>query len=288
MHYGKVFLSALGRLEEMAPGITGADLRVKNGSSRTALMASLGLRSEASQRDPRGDDRANRKDLGAGRGDILPPPTWCGEWHFCRFAGDYRCANTFSPLAGKEGSRLLDMVSEVTPDIVNRERAAYKVNLTKGHWSVTLNEDSPNVVKYLLEPAAGGKHKPIDNKWVLFGDRLSGPIDLEFETFGFPSEEGAAAAATAEVESTRTALPVGVCRPSFIDRVDFADPTGVKFKVDGVEASVVPLEQRGLSPGSCVLLLIEADIGVGNHSLTVEPLRDGQPYVAISHILYPA
>ena len=286
MHYAKAFLSALGRLEEMTPGITAADLPAKDDTSRAALMASLGLWNEASRGDPRGDDGVSVNDLGEGQGDALPPPTWCGEWHFCHFAGDYRCANTFFPLAGKEGFRLLDMVSEVTPGILNRERALYNVNPTEGHWAVTLNEDNPVVIKYLVGPAAGGKHKPIDKKWVLVGDRLSGPIDLEFETVGFPSEEREAAAATAAEESTRTALRVGVCRPSFIDRIDFADSTGVKFKVDGVEASVVPLEHRGLSRGSCVLL--EADIGVGKHSLTVEPLRDGQPYVAISHILYPA
>ncbi|CAM9497882.1 unnamed protein product, partial [Laminaria digitata] len=42
MHYAEVFLSALGRLEDVAPGVTGAELREKDTDSRTDLETSLG------------------------------------------------------------------------------------------------------------------------------------------------------------------------------------------------------------------------------------------------------
>ena len=42
MHYAEVFLSALGRLEVVAPGVTGAELREKDSASRTDLGTSLG------------------------------------------------------------------------------------------------------------------------------------------------------------------------------------------------------------------------------------------------------
>lgn len=45
-------------------------------------------------------------------------------------------------------------------------------------------------------------------------------------------------------------------------------------------------QQYGLYPGSCVLL--NADVGVGRHTVRVEPLKAGEPFVAISHVLYPA
>lgn len=291
MNYGKAFLKALDRLEEVAPGITPNELRAKDGPSRTALGASLGLGSEALREDRReedgvrisGDVLTSGDEMGAGRGVILPPPSWCGGWHFCDFAGDYRCANTLFPLAGKKGFRLLDMLSERLPPVNNLERTKYVIEPTEGHWAVTINEEKPAVIEYLSASAPKGKHKPIDKKWVLVGNRLSGPIEFEFETMGSPQQGGAT---KAKGDLGRGNSRVGVCRPSFIARVDFADPAGVRLSVDGMEASVIPLEHRGLSSGSCVLL--DVDVGVGKHNITVEPLRDGKPYVAISHILYPA
>ena len=78
-----------------------------------------------------------------------------------------------------------------------------------------------------------------------------------------------------------------VCRPDFIDRVELDDKAGVRYSVDGVETSPVGLvSQYGLHKGSCVLLA--AEVGVGRHTLAVEPLKTGKPFVAISHVLYPA
>ena len=78
-----------------------------------------------------------------------------------------------------------------------------------------------------------------------------------------------------------------VCRPDFIDRVKLNDKAGVRYSVDGVETSPVGLvSEHGLHEGSCVLLA--AEIGPGRHTLAVEPLKKGKPFVAISHILYPA
>lgn len=282
MNYGKAFLKALDRLEEVAPGITPNELRAKDGPSRTALGASLGLGSEALREDRREkDERSSGDEMGAGRGVILPPPSWCGGWQFCDFAGDYRCANTFFPLTGKKGFRLLDMLSERFPAVKNLERTKYVEEPTEGHWAVTINEEKASIIEYLSASAPKGKHKPIDKKWVLVGNRLSGPIEFEFETIGSPQLEG-----ESKGDLGRGNSRVGVCRPSFIARVDFADPAAVTLSVDGMAASVIPLEHRGLSNGSCVLL--DVHVGVGKHNITVEPLRDGKPYVAISHILYPA
>lgn len=77
-----------------------------------------------------------------------------------------------------------------------------------------------------------------------------------------------------------------VCRPDFIDRVDFADAAAVRFSVDGVATTVVPPEENGLVTTSCSLLA--AEIGPGRHRLRVEPLKEGEPFVAISHVIYPA
>lgn len=60
----------------------------------------------------------------------------------------------------------------------------------------------------------------------------------------------------------------------------------VRFSVDGEQVSVVELAQYGLHEQSCVLL--GAEVGVGRHTVTVEPLDAGERYVAISHVLYPA
>lgn len=79
---------------------------------------------------------------------------------------------------------------------------------------------------------------------------------------------------------------VAVCKPDFIDRVRFDDEKGVRFSVDGVITSVVPGGGGHLATKSCALLA--AEIGPGLHRLTVEPLRKGEPLVAISHVIYPA
>lgn len=118
--------------------------------------------------------------------------------------------------------------------------------------------------------APEGFHKPIDAKWVLVGDKSSGPIEFEFVTAG------------AEAADSR----VVVCRPDFIARVEFEDPGGVRFSIDGVVTSVVPAESDGISTKSCSVLT--AGIAPGRHRLTVEPLRRGEPFVAISHVIYPA
>lgn len=79
---------------------------------------------------------------------------------------------------------------------------------------------------------------------------------------------------------------VVVCKPDFIDRQDFTNSTQVRFHVDGVEAPAEDLWQGFMMPGSCVTL--EAEVGVGRHKVTVESLESGAPYVAVSHLLYPA
>lgn len=45
-------------------------------------------------------------------------------------------------------------------------------------------------------------------------------------------------------------------------------------------------QQYGMHNGSCVLL--DAEVGIGRHTVRVEPLKAGEPFVAISHVLYPA
>lgn len=73
----------------------------------------------------------------------------------------------------------------------------------------------------------------------------------------------------------------------FITRVAFNESSEVRFTVDGVHVSTAEVDQQyGLYRGSCVLL--EAQVGVGRHTVRVEPLRAGEPFVAISHVLYPA
>ncbi|CAM9959896.1 unnamed protein product [Ectocarpus fasciculatus] len=101
-----------------------------------------------------------------------------------------------------------------------------------------------------------------------------------------PVEAAAAAAAAALAGTEGVDSRVVVCKPDFIDRVDFADPDGVVFSIDGVETSVVPAEENGLATQSCALLA--AEVGPGRHRLKVVPLRRGKPFVAISHVIYPA
>jgi len=98
-------------------------------------------------------------------------------------------------------------------------------------------------------------------------------------------EEDASDRSTTVDTSVWVDLRVVVCRPDFIERIDFADSSGVRFSVDGVETSVVPKDQDGLGTSSCSQL--SAEILPGRHRLRVEPLRHGRPFVAVSHVLYP-
>lgn len=150
-----------------------------------------------------------------------------------------------------------------------------------------------------------GFHKPIDMKWVLVGDAGSGPIEFEFFSSGLPEDEislvplsnqpGGGAEKIGQAGDQTPAAPgagVGwdsrlvVCKPYFIDRIDFADAAGVRFSVDGVATTVVPSEEDGLLTSSCSQLA--AEISPGRHRLRVEPLKQGEPFVAISHVVYPA
>eukprot|EP00752_Nemacystus_decipiens_P006893 g6191.t1 len=190
MHYAKVFIGALERLEVAMPGVTASKLRGSE-AEQTSIMRSL---REALDLGPgavssSGDDEGDAY-MGAGRGDILPPPASCADWRFCSGAGDYRCANSYFPLAGDESSRLLDMVSEGTPAVLNANRSEFFAEPAAGRWAVTLNEMSPKLIEYLGVAPPEGFHHPIDMKWVLVGDNASGPIDFEFETIGFPPERG--------------------------------------------------------------------------------------------------
>lgn len=296
MHYAKVFLRAMSRLEKVSPGWTATELRKQDEASIHSLGVSLELW-EDEQRSNGADDygtvsRRSSLFMGGGRGEALPSPRWCASWRFCRGAGNYRCANTYFPLAGREGSRLLDMVSEGM-SVLNSKCENHFVTPNTGHWSLTLNEEKPSILEYLKTGRAPkGKHVPIDMKWVLVGDKGSGPIDFEFETLGVPqtraskdvSVNGTAAEGTSvAVDDSR----VVVCKPDFIHRVGLGDSRNVRYSIDGVQTTTVRLLGHfGLNAGSCVLLATK--IGVGRHTLTVEPLKDGEPYVAISHVIYPA
>lgn len=188
MHYGAVFLSALERLEVVRPGITASGLRQHETLSERGmgiLRESLGLDAggmsvtnaaagaDGGSTAPGNDNVNSSKSssnstgayMGGGRGDILPPPAWCKGWRFCDWAGSYRCANTYSPLAGRDGSRLVDMVSERTPTVLNRHRLENFVEPSPGRWAVTLNEESANIKAYLQVPPPEGFHHPIDMKW---------------------------------------------------------------------------------------------------------------------------
>lgn len=287
MHYAHVFLNALQRLENAAPGVTAQQLRDETEADKLSLLASIGIE------NPEEVSGNGQGYMGAGRGDILPNPRWCAGWRFCEGAGNYRCANTFSPLAGREGSRLLDMVSERTP-FVNSGRKHLVAEPTEGHWAVTLNEVKKSVLDYVAEPVPtrfAGMHKPIDMKWVLVGNGNSGPIEFGFETKGLannPEEasssgENAGSSAAEAIEDSR----VVVCKASIIDCIRLDDRQGVRFRLDGIETSVLrPIAHRYLNPQLCVLLA--AQVGVGKHTLRVEPLRVKGSPVSISHVIYPA
>lgn len=303
MHYGQVFLSALERLEKLAPGSTPTQLRETAAPARTTLGTALGLGNAG--KVPRGStptdnivegghENGGDSDvfMGGGRGSILPRPTWCSSWRFCMIAGDYKCANTYYPLAGKGGNRLVDMVSEQT-HLVNRHHESLVVSPSNGSWAVTLNEVKQPILDYLEQSPPEGMHLPVDMKWVLVGDQLSGPIEFEFETLGVPPVREVVGGLTAPGEGGSTAngpakdSRITVCKPDFIDYVGLGDVNGVSYSVDGVKTSVVRLlDHSGLHSGSCALLA--AEVGVGRHTLTVEPLSRGPPHVAISHVIYPA
>ena len=298
MHYAEVLLQALSRLEKVAPDWTATKLRKQPPSSTHSLGASLKLWEKTREPEMLDDNAAvtvgsSDMFMGGGRGKILPRPKWCTNWWFCDGAGNYRCANTYYPLAGSEGSRLLDMVSERTP-VLNGMGKYFIVPPNKGHWSRTINEEKLPILHYLKTDPPKGKHLPIDTKWVLVGTKMSGPIDFEFETLGVPSsgkgpasESVSGNATSVEGNAIADNSHLVVCKPDFIDRVKLSDAEGVRYSVDGVQtAALRELRHYGLSPTSCVLLA--AEIAVGRHTLTVEPLRDGKPYVAISHVLYPA
>lgn len=181
MHYAAVFMKALERLDGVSPGITAAGLRQHDalfGTGRNSLRESLGLGvvgvTIAADRgggsttpDNNSDESANAAAayMGGGRGDILPPPVWCKGWRFCDWAGSYRCANTYFPLAGKGGSRLLEMLSERTPAVLNRNRSENFVEPSPGRWAITLNEEARGIKYYLKMPSPDGFHHPIDMKW---------------------------------------------------------------------------------------------------------------------------
>ena len=89
--------------------------------------------------------------------------------------------------------------------------------------------------------------------------------------------------------STTYSISPSVCIHSqdFITRAPFNESSQVRFSIDGVDVSTVEVDQLyGLYPGSCVLL--DAQVGAGHHTVRVEPLKAGEPFVAISHVLYPA
>lgn len=338
MHYAKVFVRALNRLERAAPGITASELR---DSEQTLSIRSLRGTLDLDPGAVVANSGEGEDDLymGGGRGDILPPPAWCADWAFCSGAGNYRCANSYFPLAGDEKSRLLDMVSDGTPAVLNADHKEYFSEPAAGHWAVTLNEEAPNLISYFGMAPPDGFHHPIDMKWVLVGDAASGPIEFEFETIGVPPEQGGGALVAEEEESEglgeeengdaevgevqkggqrvveeewegqptekengegrgrrrvtgerQNSVPQGsqvvVCKPDFIDRRNLTDSTQVRFRLDGAEVSAGGLAQSFMKQGSCITL--EAEVGVGRHMVTVEPLQSGMPYVAISHLLYPA
>lgn len=107
--------------------------------------------------------------------------------------------------------------------------------------------------------------------------------DLEKDvTLTTASPEATATVEEAEQFDSR----VTICKPDFIDRVAFNETSDVSISVDGSPVQVVVLVQLGLYPGSCVVL--DAEVGAGWHTIKVEPLRAGEPYVAISHVVYPA
>lgn len=295
----------------------GESLEIPSMRSRKLLRDTLGLGVGAVYDDDKDDDDSVY--MGGGRGNILPPPAWCADERLCMGAGNYRCSTTYFPLAGGErGSRLVTMVVEseegaTTTPVRNLDHSEYFMEPSVGRWAVTLNEEAPNLKEYLDIVPPAGFHHPIDMKWCLVGDQASGPIEFEFETVGIPPgrqeeegggeegvEEGRRVDGKEDHDRSRRAMteqqqvnwvPQGmrvvVCKPDFIEHAELTDSTQVRFRVDGVEAPAEELLQGHMHEGSCVVLLADV-VGAGRHRLTVEPLHSGEPYVAISHVLYPA
>ncbi|CAM9732485.1 unnamed protein product [Hapterophycus canaliculatus] len=330
MQYAEVFLGALERLNRVVPGVTASQLRgygeeiedtpTPTGSAKRVGGTSFDKNSlgETLQLGMGAVIAVNPNDssyMGGGRGDILPPPAWCLDWRFCSGAGNYRCANTYFPLAAGESARLVNMVSDKTPAILNHNHSEIFAEPTPGHWAITLNENSPRLLEYLKAEPPAGFHHPIDKKFVLVGTKASGPIEFEFQTVGaHPRREEAhvnraegrkdgdeeklderegeefgkhrAMMEPKEMGKVPKDSRVVVCKPDFIDRADFTNSSEVRFRVDGVEAPAMELEQGFMAKGSCVIL--ETEIGIGHHTLMVEPLKDQAPSVAVSHVLYPA
>lgn len=277
MHYAHVFLSALERLETASPGITVQQLRDQGEADKATLLVSLGID------NPYEVSGSGSEYMGAGRGDILPATQWCTGWRFCEGAGNYRCSTTYVPSEETEDSTLLGMVSERTP-VLNADRQYLEVAPAEGHWAVTLNEDKTSVFDYLREPMIENMHKPIDMKWVLIGNRESGPIEFEFETKGVADNKSNEGSDPGEaIEDSR----VVVCNREIIEMADLNDAEAVRFNIDGEETPAEgPLYQKYLNPKSCVVLA--AQIGVGRHTLSVEALRSEGPPVGICYIVYPA
>lgn len=279
IHYAHVFLAALDRLKAAEPRATSQQLRDETAFGKAVLRDAMGL---GNPQEVSGD---GSDFVGAGRGGLLPRPAWCKGWRFCEGAGDYRCAVTYSPLAGREGSQLLDMVSEHTP-FSNANKTVLVAQPMAGQWAVTLNEIKEPILSYLMAPAPEGMHKPIDMKWVLVGDRESGPIEFEFETKGRPAKAASEAVFGNNVVAI-TDSRVIVCKGETVERVALHDNKRVRFMIDGEETSVVrPIQNHFVTEGTCVLL--GAQVGVGRHTLSVEPLTMGGLLISVSHVVYPA
>lgn len=279
MHYAHMFLGALDHLTAAKPRATSQQLRDETTLGKAMLRDALGL---GNPTEVSGD---GHDFVGAGRGGILPRPAWCKGWRFCEGAGNYRCADTYSPLAGREGSQLLDMVSDRTP-VWNANKTVFVVQPKAGHWAVTLNEIKQPILEYMTAPAPEGMHKPIDMKWVLVGDRESGPIEFEFETKGRLRN----AASGGMLDNKPMAIidsRVVVCKGENVERLALDDEKGVRFMIDGKETSVVrSIQHHFMTEGMCVLL--GAQVGVGRHTLTIEPLTVGSLLLSVSHVIYPA
>lgn len=275
MHYARVFLAALKRLEAAAADTTAQQLRDSTEAHRAALLESVGV---PSAREVSGGGNTS---MSAGRGALLPSPHWCKDWHFCHEAGNYRCSTSYVPVAGEGGSNLLDMISDRTP-VLNRDVKELEGQPTQGHWAVTLNEVYPFLFDYFKIPDEDGKHKPIDRKWVLVGNSESGPIDLEFETRGNPTTDSS----DDSPESVTNAQAV-VCSRSIIDMVKLNDTEAVRFKMDGEVTSAQEMPEHVYTDHSdCVML--DHQLRVGRHTLSVEALKADGPPVGISHVIYPA
>lgn len=79
---------------------------------------------------------------------------------------------------------------------------------------------------------------------------------------------------------------VVVCKPVNMERAALDDES-VMFRINGVETKTVENQaHHAVKAGSCVIL--ETRVGVGKHTLSIEPLKEGEPFVAVSNVIYPA